>query len=284
MRDRRKTIRETWEHRMTDVTAEPDDIVKLNLTEAGVAVVTLNRPQVHNAMNQDMIARLSTIFSDLGKTDGVRMVLLDGAGKSFSAGADLTWMRAAADYTEAENFEDSMALAEMLNRLWTLPQPTVALVHGAALAGGTGLASACDMVIATKDASFGLTEVRLGIIPSVISPYVLSAIGMRAAQRYFLTAERFDAVEAQRLGLVHIVVEDQNALAAEAERLTQAVFSCAPGAIASAKGLIRDVWGREIDGELMADTARRIARARVSPEGREGLAAFLQKRKPSWIG
>jgi methylglutaconyl-CoA hydratase len=267
------------------IEAEDDgEIVKLNMTPGGVAVVTLNRPRVHNAMNQDMIARLSEIFSDIGKTDGVRLVLLDGAGKSFSAGADLTWMRAAADYSESENFDDAMALAEMLNRLWTVPQPTIALVHGAALAGGTGLAAACDMVVATKDASFGLTEVRLGIIPSVISPYVLSAIGLRAAQRYFLTAERFDAEEARRLGLVHVVVEDQNALAAEAERLTQTVFGCAPGAIAQAKTLIRDVWGREIDHDLMTDTARRIARARVSPEGREGLAAFLQKRKPSWIG
>lgn len=270
---------------MSDQVAEDDgEIVKLNMTPGGVAVVTLNRPRVHNAMNQDMIARLSEVFSDLGKADGVRLVLLDGAGKSFSAGADLTWMRAAAEYSEAENFDDAMALAQMLNRLWTLPQPTIALVHGAALAGGTGLAAACDMVVATKDASFGLTEVRLGIIPSVISPYVLSAIGLRAAQRYFLTAERFDADEARRLGLVHIVVEDQNALAAEAERLTQTVFSCAPGAIASAKTLIRDVWGREIDADLMADTARRIARARVGSEGKEGLAAFLQKRKPSWIG
>jgi methylglutaconyl-CoA hydratase len=265
-------------------TEDDGEIVKLNLTPGGVAVVTLNRPRVHNAMNQDMIAKLSEVFSDLGKTDGVRLVLLDGAGKSFSAGADLTWMRAAADYSEAENFDDAMALAGMLNRLWTLPQPTIALVHGAALAGGTGLAAACDMVVATKDASFGLTEVRLGIIPSVISPYVLSAIGLRAAQRYFLTAERFDAEEARRLGLVHVVVEDQNALAAEAERLTQTLFACAPGAIASAKTLIRDVWGREIDASLMEDTARRIARARVSAEGREGLAAFLQKRKPSWIG
>lgn len=268
---------------MSDPVADDSEIVKLNLTQSGVAVVTLNRPHVHNAMNQDMIARLSEIFSDLSKTDEVRLVLLDGAGKSFSAGADLTWMRAAAEYTEAENFDDAMGLAEMLNRLWTMPQPTIALVHGAALAGGTGLAAACDMVVATKDASFGLTEVRLGIIPSVISPYVLSAIGLRAAQRYVLTAERFDAEEARRLGLVHIVVEDKNALAAETERLTQAIFSCAPGAIAQAKTLIRDVWGREIDAELMADTARRIARARVGSEGREGLAAFLQKRKPSWI-
>ena len=158
---------------MTDDTTQADsEIVQLNLTREGVAVVTLNRPQVHNAMNQDMINRLAEIFSDLSKTDQVRVVLLDGAGKSFSAGADLTWMRAAADYTESENLEDAMALAEMLNRLWTMPKPTIALVHGAALAGGTGLAAACDMVVATKDASFGLTEVRLGIIPAVISPFL----------------------------------------------------------------------------------------------------------------
>jgi methylglutaconyl-CoA hydratase len=264
--------------------ADEDEIVKLNLTRDGVAVVTLNRPQVHNALNPDMIARLLVVFSDLSKTDQVRVVLIDGAGKSFSAGADLTWMRAAADYSENENYDDAMVLARMLNALWRMPQPTIALVHGAALAGGTGLAAACDMVIATKDASFGLTEVKLGIIPSAISPYVLSAIGMRAAQRYFLTAERFSAEEACRMGLAHVVVEDQNALAAEAEKLTQAIFACAPGAIAEAKKLIRDVWGREIDETLMSDTARRIARARGSVEGREGMAAFLAKRKPVWAG
>lgn len=261
---------------------EPQEAVRLDLTRDGVAVVTLNRPQVHNAFNQDMIARLTEIFADLGNADGVRVVLLDGAGPSFSAGADLAWMRAAASYSESENLEDAYALGRMYKALHDLPQATIALVHGAALAGGTGLAAACNIVIATKDASFGLTEVRLGIIPSVISPYVLKAIGMRAAERYFLTAERFDALEAQRLGLVHMVVEDQNGLAQAAERLTAQLFGCAPGAIREAKNLIYDLWGREFDDDLLSETARRIARIRVGAEGREGLAAFVEKRKPEW--
>lgn len=259
-----------------------EDTVLLNTTRAGVAVVTLNRPKVHNAFNPDVINRLKDIFQSLRGADGVRVVLLEGAGPSFSAGADLAWMRAAADYTSSDNRADAGDMAGMLHMLQTLPQATIALVHGAAMAGGCGLLSACDMAIATKSASFALSEVRLGIIPAVISPYVIRAIGPRAASRYFLTAERFDAATAQALGLVHMVVEDNDGLAREAEKIVQQLFTCAPGAIDAAKDLIRSVEGRPIDSHMMADTSRRIAERRASDEAKEGLSAFLEKRKPKW--
>ena len=262
--------------------SEAEDTVLLNTTRAGVAVVTLNRPKVHNAFNPDVINKLSDIFETLRGADHVRVVMIEGAGPSFSAGADLAWMRAAADYTTSDNREDAGGMAGMLHKLDTLPQMTIALVHGAAMAGGCGILSACDMAIATKNASFALSEVRLGIIPAVISPYVIRAIGPRAAHRYFLTAERFDSAMALALGLVHIVVEDNDALAKESERLVQQVFSCAPGAIHAAKELIAAVAGRPIDNHIMSDTARRIAERRASDEAKEGLSAFLEKRKPKW--
>ncbi len=256
---------------------EAEDVVLLNTTRAGVAVVTLNRPKIHNAFNPQVIERLIDVFKTLKGADGVRVVLIEGAGPSFSAGADLAWMRSA-----GEKKEDAGDMAGMLHALHTLPQMTIALVHGAAMAGGCGILSACDMAIATKSASFALSEVRLGIIPAVISPYVIRAIGSRAAHRYFLTAERFDAATALALGLVHIVVEDNNALAQESERVVQQIFTCAPGAIHAAKELISAVEGRPIDSHLMADTARRIAERRSSAEAKEGLTAFLEKRKAKW--
>jgi methylglutaconyl-CoA hydratase len=222
------------------------------------------------------------MFETLRTADGVRVVLVEGAGPSFSAGADLAWMRAAADWTAHDNREDAGGMGEMLRRLSTLPQVTIALVHGAAMAGGCGILSACDIAVATKKASFALSEVRLGIIPAVISPYVIRAIGPRAAHRYFLTAERFDAATAHALGLVHTVVEDEPGLAQEAERLVQQVFTCAPGAIHAAKDLITAVTGQPIDHALINDTARRIAERRASDEAKEGLSAFLEKRKPKW--
>jgi methylglutaconyl-CoA hydratase len=258
--------------------SDEQDFVLLNTTRDDVAVVTLNRPKVHNAFNPQVIARLSDIFETLRGADNVRVVMIDGAGPSFSAGADLAWMRAAAEKRE----EDTGDMAEMLYRLHTLPQATIALVHGAAMAGGCGILSACDIAIATKTASFALSEVRLGIIPAVISPYVIRAIGARAAHRYFLTAERFDAATAQALGLVHIVVDDNDGLAKESERLVQQIFTCAPGAIAAAKELIAAVAGHPIDSDIRADTSRRIAERRASDEAKEGLSAFLEKRKPKW--
>lgn len=259
-----------------------EDVVLLNTTRVGVAVVTLNRPKVHNAFNPDVIEKLSDIFETLHGADGVRVVVIKGAGPSFSAGADLAWMRAAANYTAHDNREDAGGMAEMLRRLHHLPQLTIALVHGAAMAGGCGILSACDIAVATKTASFALSEVRLGIIPAVISPYVLRAMGSRAAHRYFLTAERFDAATAHALGLVHIVVEDDAALTHEGERLIQQAFTCAPGAVHAAKELIAAVEGRPIDSHIISDTSRRIAERRASDEAKEGLSAFLEKRKPSW--
>lgn len=256
--------------------------VLLDTTRSGLAVVRLNRPEVHNAFNPEVIDALSEVFEDLRTADGVRCVLLEGEGPSFSAGADLAWMRAAADYTEAENRTDAAALAAMLAHLRALPQPTIALVHGPAVAGGCGIVAACDVAIAVRTAFFGLSEVRLGLIPAVISPYVIEAIGARAARRFFLTGERFDAAEALRLGLVHAVVEDRQALAETAERIVGAVFQGAPGAISAAKQLIDDVAGAPIDAALRAETARRIAHQRATPEAKEGTTAFLEKRRPDW--
>jgi methylglutaconyl-CoA hydratase len=259
-----------------------EEQVLLDTTREGVAVVTLNRPEVHNAFNAEVIERLSDIFADLAKQDGVRVVLIDGAGKSFSAGADLEWMRAAADYTENENYEDAAAAAEMFHRLRTLPQPSLALVHGPALGGGMGLVAAADIAIATEQAEFGLTEVRLGLVPGVISPYVIEAIGPRAARRYFLTGERFGADEAYRLGLVHRVVKDKQVLAQASEKLVDGILQCAPAAIARAKRLIDSCVSNFPDHELRAENARFIAEARASGEGKEGIAAFFAKRKPNW--
>ncbi len=272
----------------TKTTAGKEDLrpleeqVLLDTTREGVAVVTLNRPDLHNAFNAEVIERLSDIFADLAKQDGVRLVLIDGAGKSFSAGADLEWMQAAADYTEHENYKDAMDMAEMFHRLRSLPQPSIALVHGPALGGGLGLVAAADIAIATNDALFGLTEVRLGLVPAVISPYVIEAMGPRAARRYFLTGEKFGPDEAMRLGLVHMVVNGKQELSQAAEKLVSAILECAPGAIARAKKLIGANSREFPDHELRAATARFIAEARASAEGKEGITAFLTKRKPNW--
>ena len=261
-----------------------DEPILLKATQAGVATITLNRPRVHNAFDAEVIELLSEIFADLAGADGVRVVLLVAAGKSFSAGADLKWMEQAARFTKQENLEDARALGEMLRRLNRLPQPTVALVQGSAFGGGVGLMAACDIVVAVRDAAFSLSEVKLGLIPATIAPYVVAAIGERQARRYFLTGERFDAEEARRIGLVHEVVEDGAALIAAGERMVERLFTAAPGALAEAKDLIEAVAGKPIDGHLIADTARRIAERRIHDEAREGIAAFLEKRRPDWHG
>ena len=261
-----------------------DDCVLLDATPAGVATVTLNRPAAHNAFNAEVIERLSGVFGDLAGADGVRVVLLAAVGKSFSAGADLNWMKHAAEFSEDENREDARALGEMLRRLNTLPKPTVALVRGAAFGGGVGLMAACDMVVAVKEAEFSLSEVKLGLIPATVSPYVIAAIGERQARRYFLTGERFDAEEARRIGLVHEVVADAAGLDAAGERIVARLFAAPPGALAEAKDLVAAVAGKPIDGHLIEDTARRIAERRTHHEAREGIAAFLDKRKPDWHG
>lgn len=260
-----------------------EELVLLDTTLDGVATVTLNQPDVHNAFSAEVIERLDDIFEDLKGADGVHVVVLRGAGKSFSAGANLNWMKAAADFTEAENKEDSAFFSRMLNKLNTLPQVTIAAVQGPAVGGGTGLIAACDVAIGVSSSWFCFSEVKLGLIPAVISPYVVEAIGPRAARRYFLTAERFGAEEAHRLGLLHEVVADQAALDAKVHELIGAVFQTAPGAVDAAKDLIRTVQHQEIDNGLISETAKRIAERRASDEGREGTSAFLEKRKASWV-
>lgn len=261
-----------------------DDLVLLKATQAGVATITLNRPDVHNAFNAEVIEVLSEILDDLAGADGVRVVLLDAAGKSFSAGADLNWMKRAGSFTAEENREDARAMGEMLRRLNRMPKPTIALVQGSAFGGGVGLMAACDMVVAVRDAAFSLSEVKLGLIPATIAPYVIAAIGERQARRYFLTGERFDAVEARRIGLVHEIVDDGAALVAAGERMIERLFTAAPGAMTEAKELIAAVAGRPIDSALIEDTARRIAERRAHDEAREGITAFLEKRRPDWHG
>ena len=256
--------------------------VTLEVTPEGVATVTLNRPHRRNAVDAPIINALTEMFETLQGAEGVRIVFLRGSGGSFSAGADLDWMRMAADWSESDNREDAMALAQMLKALDIVPVLTVALVEGSAFGGGVGLVAACDMAIATEDARFAFSEVKLGLTPATISPYVIRAIGPRTATGLFATGAVFDAARAQAIGLVGEVVSDSAALDAVKAAMSFDIMACAPGAMADAKQLVRDVAGREIDRGLMDETARRIARARVGDEGKEGVAAFLGKRKPSW--
>ncbi len=247
----------------------------------GTATVTLNRPDLHNAFNADLIEGLTETFKTLGEDDAVRRVVLTGAGKSFSAGADINWMRAAAEYNEAHNREDAMRLGWLMLALYELPKPTLALVNGAAIGGGTGLVACCDIAIAADNAKFAFSEVRLGLEPSVISPYVIAAIGARQARRYFLTAERFDAATAQTIGLVHEVVP-LDTLESRGQAIIAELIQGGPHAQASAKDLVATVADMPIGDETLILTASRIAKLRVSPEGQEGLAAFLEKRPAAW--
>ncbi|HYJ18422.1 MAG TPA: enoyl-CoA hydratase/isomerase family protein [Burkholderiales bacterium] len=249
--------------------------------QRGVATVRMNRPEVHNAFDDILIAELTAELRRLDHAQDVRVIVLAANGKSFSAGADLNWMKRMAQYAEAENLRDAVALAGLMRTLHGVHKPTVARVQGAAFGGGVGLVACCDIAIAAGEALFSLSEVRLGMIPSVISPYVVAAIGERAAHRYFLTAERFGAEEAKRIGLVHEVVT--------ADKLDEAVGNMVdhllkggPKALAAAKKLIADVSRHPLDDALTEETARRIAAIRVGAEGREGIAAFLDKRKPEW--
>jgi methylglutaconyl-CoA hydratase len=247
----------------------------------GVARVTLDRPEVRNAFDDALIASLKKSFAEIEKDRSVRVVVLAGNGPAFCAGADLNWMKRMAKYGHEENLADARALAEMLAALDRLPQPTIARVHGPAFAGGTGLVAACDMAIGTPQAKFCFSEAKLGLSPATISPYVLRAIGERAARRYFLSAEVFDAEEALRIGMLSLLVPAAE-LDATIEGLLQHLLAGGPQAHAKIKNLIRAVAGRPVDEALMADTAQRIAEIRVSPEGREGIASFLDKRKASW--
>lgn len=248
----------------------------------GVVRLTLDRPEIHNAFDDRLIAELTKELEGLGADPGARIVVLTGAGRSFSAGADLNWMRRTSSYSEAENLADARALATLMQTLNELPKPTVARVNGAALGGGTGLVACCDIVVASAQAVFGTTEVRLGLIPAVIGPYVLAAIGARQARRLMLTGERISAAEAARLGLVHEVVAAEQ-LDGAVERIVAELLNSGPAALAAAKRLIRDLGGRPVDGALIDDTARRIASLRASSEAREGVGAFLEKRPPAWL-
>ncbi|MGH6916234.1 MAG: enoyl-CoA hydratase/isomerase family protein [Geminicoccaceae bacterium] len=249
----------------------------------GVVWLTLDRPEIHNAFDDRLIAALTVALDRLGDDDAVRVVVLTGAGRSFSAGADLNWMRRTATYGDAENLADARALAKLMQTLNELAKPTVARVNGAALGGGTGLVACCDIVVASERAVFGTTEVRLGLIPSVIGPYVLAAVGPRQARRLMLTGERISAAEAARLGLVHEVVADEE-LDAAVERVAAELLKGGPEALAAAKTLIRDLAGRPISAELIDQTAQRLAALRATPEAREGVGAFLEKRTPGWLG
>jgi len=247
----------------------------------GVATIRMNRPDVHNAFDDALIAALTAELRRLEQLPQARVIVLAANGKSFSAGADLNWMQRMAKYSQEENLRDAMALAGLMRTLDGVKKPTVARVQGAAFGGGVGLVACCDIAIASTQAAFSLSEVRLGLIPSVISPYVIAAIGEREARRYFLTAERFDAMEARRIGLVHDVV-DSGALDESVEKMAGQLLKGGPQALAAAKKLIADVSRRPMDDALSAETARRIAAIRVESEGQEGLAAFLEKRKPDW--
>jgi len=249
----------------------------------GVASLILNRPEKHNAFDDVLIADLLQFLDNIEHDDSIRVLVLRAAGRSFSAGADLDWMRRMADYEFEQNLADAKKLARLMYRLNRLNKPVIALVQGASFGGGVGLIACCDIAIASSDAIFSLSEVRLGLIPSVISPYVIAAIGSRAARRYFLSGERFDAARALQLGLLHEVVEPE-ALDASLEQCIDALLDSGPGAQAAAKELIQQVQGRAINESLIEETARRIAEVRASDEALEGLSAFLEKRKPDWSG
>jgi methylglutaconyl-CoA hydratase len=255
--------------------------ILLSTDARGIATLTLNRPALRNAFDDALIRDLTDAFGRAAGDTSIRALILTGAGSAFSAGGDLTWMRRMAGYSEAENYADAMALAGMLRALDTLPKPTIARVNGAAFAGGVGLICCCDVTVAAASAIFSISEVRLGLVPATIGPYVVAAIGARAARRYCLTAETFSAEIAHGIGLVHEVVPADE-LDPAVERVVASLLQGAPGAQGRAKRLIAEVNARAIDAEVMALTAHTIADARASTEGREGVAAFLEKRPPAW--
>ena len=252
------------------------------IDDNGVAQIVLTRTEVHNAFNEDLIAELTTVLKGIEADDRIRALVLSAQGKSFSAGADLNWMKRTAGYSEKQNLADARALAGLMRTLDRFAKPTLSLVHGAALGGGVGLVACCDIAIASTRASFCLSEVKLGLIPAVISPYVVAAIGPRAARRYFVTAERFDAQEALRLGLVHEVVPHDE-LDMAGGRVLAALMEGGPEAQGAAKRLVRDVSAGPVDDELIDETAKRIAKVRTGYEAKEGISAFLEKRKPNWV-
>lgn len=258
------------------------DFTTLELTIDGpVARIWLNRPEMRNAIDDVFIRELAEAVAQAQAASGVRAVVLGGRGPAFCAGANLNWMKRAASFTPEQNLQDAAGLPRMLRTLADSRLPVIARIQGDVYAGGMGLVSVCDVAISADSAHYCLSEVKIGLIPATISPYVIRAMGARAAQRYFLTAERFTAAEAHRLGLVHEVVA-ADALDAKVDEVLKNILAAAPGAVAESKRLLRDVTGQPIDDALTAETVRRIAALRASEEGQEGLRAFLEKRKPAW--
>ena len=248
---------------------------------AHVAEVWLNRPDVRNAFNDEVIAELTAAFAQLASDAQVRVVVLSGRGKAFCAGADLNWMRAMADYSWEQNREDAQRLADMLWTLDQCPVPVVGRVQGDCYAGGMGLAAICDVLVASRNVTFCLSEARLGLLPATISPYVVRAMGPQAARRYFVTAERFSAAQAHAMGLVHELCEPE-ALDAKVAEIVATLVANGPAAVKACKQLVRDVAGQELTEALRAETARRIADIRASSQGKEGVQSFLGKRSPNW--
>lgn len=248
----------------------------------GVATVTLNRPEIHNAFDDELIRELGETFDRLSQDPAIRALVLAANGKSFSAGGDLNWMKRMVDYSEEENRRDAAALAAMLHKLDTFPAPTIARVQGAAFGGGVGLVSCCDMAVAAERASFSLSEVKIGLLPATISPYVINAIGARHARRYFVTAERFSAERAREIGLVSEVCAEGE-LDLTVQKLVNAITDNGPRAVAMSKQLAMSMSNRVINEELQGQTSALIAAVRASPEGQEGLGAFLEKRAPNWM-
>jgi methylglutaconyl-CoA hydratase len=258
-----------------------DDLVQIEALPSGVVFLTINRPHKKNAFDAATIAALYEAFETLHGADKVRVVFIRGAGGTFSAGADINWMRASADLSESENREDALALARMLKALHDVPALTVAMVEGAAMGGGAGIVAACDMAVAVEGSRFAFSEVKLGLIPATIAPYVIEAIGARRARQLFMTANIFDADYAAHVGLIDMVLPE-GSIEDFIEMMVDSLTTCAPGAMGDAKRLVHDVAGQEINNRLMEETAKRIARARVSDEGQEGVRAFLDKRPPVW--
>lgn len=260
-----------------------EQFVSTVIDERGVATVTLDNPQKHNAFDDAIISQLTQAFVQVDENPAVRAMVLASNGRNFSAGGDLNWMKRMATYTHEENLRDSRALAGMLRALNFMAKPTIARVQGAAFGGAVGLVSCCDMAVASETAMFSLSEVKIGLMPATISPYVVAAIGARAARRYFTTAERFSAARAQELGLVSELVAEDDALDSAVEALLGAILGNSPAAVAASKALVYEVADRPVDEALIEMTCQRIADIRASAEGQEGLSAFLEKRKPAWI-
>jgi len=257
--------------------------LKIERDARGVAMVAFNRPEVHNAFDETMIREVIEAFRDLGEDQSVRVIIIAAEGKSFCAGADLNWMKRASEYDEDQNREDAGELALMLNAIYACPKPVIARVQGNAFGGGVGVVAAADIAIGVSDVQFALSEVKLGIIPAVISPYVIEAIGARYAHRYFITAERFSGSEAYRIGLLHDLAQSIDAMDEMIAGLCTVLLGNGPKAIEAAKNLIQAVAQKPIDDELMEDTIERIAQIRSTPEAKEGIGAFLGKRRPDWV-